>query len=104
MATGASEKLAQEGLRGNSDRLVVGKRVGSGVREVSHDLERVRGAGSLRHLYHTDRWARMVHTKLTDRSEWYDLFNNVAEDCALFLLPQLEQGQNGRKVKQCIAR
>lgn len=104
MATGASEKLAQEGLRGNRDWLAEGKRVGSGVREVSHDLERMRGAGGLRHLYQTDRWVRMVNTKLTDGSEWYDLFNNVAEDCALFLLPQLEQGQNGRKVKLCIAR
>ena len=45
-----------------------------------------------------------IFTKLTDGSEWYDLFNNAAEDRALFLLSQLEQGQNGRKVKQCIAR
>ena len=87
MATGASEKLAQEGLRGNRDWLAEGKRVGSGVREVSHDLERMRGAGSLRHLYQTDRWVRMVNTKLTDGSVWYDLFNNAAEDCALSLLP-----------------
>ena len=104
MAIGTSEKLAQEGLRGNRDRLAEGKRVGSGVREVSHDLERMRGADGLRHLYQTDRWVRMVNTKLTDGSEWYDLFNNAAEDRALFLLSQLEQGQNGRKVKQCIAR
>ena len=47
----------------------------------------------LRLQYQTDRWVRMVDTKPTDGSEWYDLFNNVAEDCALFLLPQLEQGQ-----------
>ena len=93
MATGASEKLAQEGLRGNSDRLAVGKRVGSGVREVSYDLKGMRGAGSLRHLYQTDRWVRMVNTKLTDGPEWYDLFNNAARDRALFLLPQSEQGQ-----------
>ena len=104
MATGASEKLVQEGLRGNRDWLAEGKRVGSGVREVSHDLKGMRGAGSLRHLYQTDRWVSLVDAKLTDGSEWYDLFNNAAEDCALFLLPQLEQGQNGRKVKQCIAR
>ena len=104
MATGASEKLAQEGLRGNRDRLAVGKSVGSCVREGSHDLERMRGAGGFRHLYQTDRWVRMVNTKLTDGSEWYKLFNNAAEDRALFLLSQLEQGQNGRKVKQCIAR
>lgn len=71
MATGASEKLAQEGLRGNRDWLAEGKRIGSGVREVSHDLERMRGTGSLRHLYQTDRWVRMVDTKLTDWSEWY---------------------------------
>ena len=49
MAIGTSEKLAQEGLRGNRDRLAVGKCVGSGVREVSHDLKGVRGAGSLLH-------------------------------------------------------
>ena len=49
MATGASEKLAQEGLRGNRDRFAVGKRICSGVREVAHDLERMRGAGGLLH-------------------------------------------------------
>ena len=43
MATGASEKLAQEGLRGNCDWLAVGERVGSGVGEVAHDLESVHG-------------------------------------------------------------
>ena len=101
MATGASEKLAQEGLRGNRDRLAEGKRVGSGVREVSHDLERMRGAGSLLHLYQTDRWVRMVNTKLTHRSVWYELFNNAAEDRALFLLPQLEQGQKESQVMYC---
>ena len=88
MAIGTSEKLAQEGLRGNRDWLAVGKRVGSGVREVSHDLKGVRGAGGLRRQYQTDRWVRMVNTKLTDRSEWYELFDNAAWDCALFLLPQ----------------
>ena len=93
MATGASEKLAQEGLCGNRDRLAVGKRVGSGVREVSHDLKGVRGAGSLLRQYQTDRWVRMVNTKLTDRPEWYDLFNNAAEDCALFLLPPTKKGK-----------
>lgn len=49
MAIGASEKLAQEGLCGNRDRLAVGKRVGSCVRKVAHDLERMRGAGGLLH-------------------------------------------------------
>ena len=93
MAIGTSEKLAQEGLRGNRDRLAVGKRVGSGVREVSHDLKGVRGAGSLRHLYQTDRWVRMVNTNLTDGSDWYKLFNNAAEDCALFLLQQSNKGK-----------
>ena len=73
MATGASEKLAQEGLRGNRDRLAEGKRVGFGVREVSHDLKGVRGAGGFLHLYQTDRWVRMVNTKSTDGSEWYKL-------------------------------
>ena len=92
MAIGKSEKLALEGLRGNRDWLAVGKRVGSGVREVSHDLKGVRGAGGLLRQYQTDRWVRMVNTKLTDRSEWYDLFNNTAGDCALVLLLQAKQG------------
>ena len=39
-----------------------------------------------------------VNTKLTDGSEWYDLFNNAAEDRALFLLPQSEQGQKEKMV------
>ena len=99
MVIGTSEKLTQEGLCGNSDRLAEGKRVGSGVREVSHDLERMRGAGGFRHLYQTDRWVRIVNTKLTDGSEWYDLFNNAAGDCALFLLPQTEQWQMKGKRK-----
>ena len=60
MAIGTSEKLTQEGLRGNRNRLAVGKSVGSCVRKIAHDLERVRGAGGLRHLYQTDRWVRMV--------------------------------------------
>lgn len=47
--TGRSEKLAQEGLCGDCDRLAVGKRVGSGVREVAHDLKGVCGAGRLLH-------------------------------------------------------
>lgn len=33
--------------------------------------------------YQTDQWVRMVNTKLTDESEWYDHFNNTAGDCAL---------------------
>ena len=60
MATGASEKLAQEGLRGNRDRLAVGKRVSPCVRKVAHDLESMRGAGGLRRQYQTDRWVRMA--------------------------------------------
>lgn len=60
MAIGASEKLAQEGLRGNRDRLAVGKRVSPCVRKVAHDLERMRGVGGLRRLYQTDRWVRMT--------------------------------------------
>lgn len=47
--TGRSEKLAQEGLCGDRDRLAVGKRIGSGVREVAHDLKGVCGAGRLLH-------------------------------------------------------
>ena len=62
MAIGTSEKLTQEGLRGNRDWLAEGKRVGSGVREVSHDLKGVRGAGGFLHLYQTDRWVRMVQS------------------------------------------
>ena len=62
MVIGTSEKLAQEGLRGNRDRLAVGKSVGSCVRKIAHDLERMRGAGGFRHLYQTDRWVRMVRS------------------------------------------
>ena len=54
MAIGTSEKLAQERLRGNCDRFAVGKRVGSCVWKVSHDLESVRGAGGL--LHRSKRW------------------------------------------------
>lgn len=43
--------------------------------------------------YQTDRWVRIVNTKLTDGSEWHRLFDNAAGDCALFLLPQSKQGQ-----------
>ena len=79
--TGRSEKLAQEGLCGDRNRLAVGKRVGFGVREVAHDLKGVRGSSSLLLIgrygknaaamqYQTDRWVRMVNTKLTDTSEW----------------------------------
>ena len=69
---GRSEKLAQEGLRGNRDRFAVGKRICSGVREVAHDLEGVHGTGGFLHRqYQTDRWVRIVNTKLTDGSEWF---------------------------------
>ena len=40
-----SEKLAQEGLRGNRDWLVVGKCGRAGVVKVAHDLERMRCHG-----------------------------------------------------------
>ena len=80
--TGRSEKLAQEGLCGDRDRLAVGKRVGFGVRDVAHDLKGVCGTGSLLLIgrygkntaamqYQTDRWVRIVNTKLTDGSEWH---------------------------------
>ena len=46
---GASEKLTQEGLRGNRYRLAVRERVGFGVWEVSHDLKGVRGTGGFLH-------------------------------------------------------
>ena len=39
-----SEKLAQEGLRRDRDRLAVGERIRAGVRKVPHDLKGVRGA------------------------------------------------------------
>ena len=108
--TGRSEKLAQEGLCGDHDRLAVGKRVGCRVRQIANDLKGVRGSSSLLLIgrygkntaamqYQTDRWVRMVDVKLTDGSEWYDLFNNAAGDCALFLLPQTEQWQMKGKRK-----
>ena len=79
-----SEKLAQEGLRRDSDRLAVGERIRAGVRKVPHDLKGVRGTEGLLHQHQTDRWVRMVNTKLTDRSEWYNRFNNPAGDRALY--------------------
>ena len=69
-----SEKLAQEGLRGNRDRFAVGKRVGSCVWKVSHYLESVRGAGGLLHQNQTIASARMVITKLFNELEWYSGF------------------------------
>ena len=99
MATGASEKLVQEGLRGNRDWLAVGKRVSSCVWKVAHDLERMRGAGSLRRQYQTDRWVRMVNTKLTDGSEWYDLFNNAAGNAPSFFCRQQGKGKTEGKKK-----
>lgn len=93
MAIGTSEKLAQEGLRGNRDWLAEGKRVGSGVREVSHDLERMRGAGGLRHLYQTDRWVRMVNTKLTDGSEWYKLLTTRQRTAPSFFCRNWNKGR-----------
>ena len=66
MAIGTSEKLAQEGLRGNRDWLAEGKRVGSGVREVSHDLERMRGAGSLLHRCKRRRNLRVRRFRLCE--------------------------------------
>ena len=75
------EQLAQKGLRGNRDRLTVGERIDCRVRQIAHDLKGVRGSSSLLLIgrygkntaamqYQTDRWVRMVNTKLTDWSEW----------------------------------
>ena len=66
MATGASEKLAQEGLRGNRDRLVVGKSVGSCVRKIAHDLERMRGAGGFLHQRKRRRNLRVRRFRLCE--------------------------------------
>ncbi len=66
MATGASEKLAQEGLRGNRDRLAVGKCVSPCVRKVAHDLERMRGAGG---LLHGDKRRRNLRVRRFSLSE-----------------------------------
>ena len=71
MEIGALEKLAQERLRGNRDRLAVGKRVGSCIRQVAHDLERMRGTGSLLHQYQTSASTGMVIAKLFNALEWY---------------------------------
>ena len=69
---GRSEKLAQEGLRGNRDRFAVGKRICSGVREVAHDLEGVRSTcGFLHRQYQTSDNARMAIAKLAEALEWY---------------------------------
>ena len=42
--------------------------------------------------YQTDRWVRTVITKLADRSEWYDCFNNRAGDCALSFSRRQQSG------------
>ena len=44
-----SEKLAQEGLRRDRDRLAVGERIRAGVWKVSHDLKGVRGSRRFLH-------------------------------------------------------
>ena len=71
MAIGASEKLVQEGLRRNRDRLAAGKRVGSCVRKVAHDLESMRGAGGLLRHYQTDRLVRMAFGTKPGRGHAY---------------------------------
>ena len=78
------EQLAQKGLRGNRDRLAVGERIDCRVRQIAHDLKGVCGSSSLLLIgrygkntaamqYQTDRWVRMVNTKLTDTSEWHTI-------------------------------
>ena len=47
--TGRSEKLAQEGLCGDRDRLAVGKRIDCRVRQIANDLKGVCGTGRLLH-------------------------------------------------------
>ncbi len=93
---GKSEKLAQERLCGNRDRFVVGKRIGSRVWKVSHDLKGVRGlsrflhrrerAGDYRfgsqHQCQTDRWVGMVSN-----------FNNPETACALESPPSTVKGK-----------
>ena len=80
-----SEKLAQEGLRRDRDRLAVGERIRAGVWKVSHDLKGVRGSRRFLHRrnYQTSASARMVNTKLACPLEWYDGIHNPAGDLAL---------------------
>ena len=48
--------------------------------------------------YQTDRWVRMVNTKLTDRSEWCYQFHNPAGDCALSFSRWQQSRGHGREM------
>ena len=67
MAIGTSEKLAQESLCGNGDRLAVGKCVGSRVWKIAHDLERMRGTGGLLHCRKCRRNLRVCRFRLCEK-------------------------------------
>ncbi len=64
---GRSEKLAKERLRGDRDRFVVGKRIGSGVRKVAHDLEGMCGASGLLHRRKRARHVRVGCLRLHEK-------------------------------------
>lgn len=66
-----SEKLAQEGLRGNRDWLVVGKCGRAGVVKVAHDLERMRCHGGFLHRRERHVLESRTNTKLLETQEWY---------------------------------
>ena len=90
--TGRSEKLAQEGLCGDRDRLAVGKRIDCRVRQIAHDLKGVCGSSSLLLIgrygkntaamqYQTDRYVRMAHH-----------FTNTGETAPSFFLREANKG------------
>ena len=98
--TGKSEKLAQERLCGNRDRFAVGKRIGSRVWKVSHDLKGVRGLSRFLHRrecagdyrfgsqrqYQTDLWVRTASHLQTHGTA-----------CALESPPSTVKGKQGKR-------
>lgn len=95
-----SEKLAQEGLRRDRDRLAVGERIRAGVWKVPHDLKGVCGPRRFLHRrnYQTSVYARMVNTKLAHQLEWCIGSHNPAGDRALsFSCHPAVEGRKGEE-------
>ena len=99
VAADMSEKLAQEGLRRDRDRLAVGERIRAGVRKVTHDLKGVCGSRRFLHCrnYQTSASARMVNTKLAYPLEWYNGFHNLAGEKSPLFLPLARRRGRGWK-------
>ena len=90
MAIGTSEKLAQEGLYGNRDRLAVGKRVSPCVRKVAHDLECMSGAGGLLHCRKRRRNLRVRRFSLSEKPR-RPILRDEKINFRLRLVPDVEE-------------